>query len=200
MTVTEIFLGASFCAYPVLIGWGWVMVDRSNHASAKLLFWIGPLTIGVSEIMWGFNAETPLVGRVITSFIFGGILLTGLTESLRWVANEVSAQTHNQTQVSADSEVTVSDNAKSKPSDVVGAVIVGNGQGGVAADIAVTGTSGQMAPVVGMDIHATGAPGQSVTGLKIIQNGPGTGLRVTVGGNGPAVGVRSTVTSGTPGQ
>jgi hypothetical protein len=74
---------------------------------------------------------------------------------------------------------------------VIGGSVVGNG--GVGADISVTGSAGQP-PRVGWGIQAQGAPGQSVTGLQVIQNGPGTGMRVTVGGDGPATGVSVTVT------
>jgi hypothetical protein len=75
---------------------------------------------------------------------------------------------------------------------VIGKSIVNSG-GGVGADISVIG-SGQE-PKTGLDIRADGAPGQSVTGLQVIQNGPGTGMRITVGGDGPATGVRVTVGS-----
>ncbi len=74
---------------------------------------------------------------------------------------------------------------------MIGQSIVNSG-GGVGADISVIGSAGQE-PKTGLDIHADGAPGQSVTGLRIIQNGTGTGMRVTVGGDGPATGVRVTV-------
>jgi hypothetical protein len=80
----------------------------------------------------------------------------------------------------------------SDPNHLVGATIIGNGQG-TAADVTVMGSPGQTSPAVGMDISAIGRPGQSVTGLNVIQNGPGTGMHVTVGGNGPAVGVRVSV-------
>lgn len=75
---------------------------------------------------------------------------------------------------------------------VVGAEIVGNNQRGAAAEVISNGLPGQ--PSIGLDVSATGAPGQSVTGLRVIQNGPGTGLRVIQ--NGPGIGVRSTVTVG----
>ena len=75
---------------------------------------------------------------------------------------------------------------------VVGASIVNNG--GLGGDVSVTGVAGQP-PRVGWDVQAQGAPGQSVTGLQVIQSGPGTGLRVSVGGDGPATGVRVGVTA-----
>jgi hypothetical protein len=78
------------------------------------------------------------------------------------------------------------------PNHLVGATIIGNGQG-PAADVTVMGSPGRTSPAVGMDINVAGKPGQSATGLNVIQNGPGTGMRVTVGGNGPAVGVRVSV-------
>lgn len=74
----------------------------------------------------------------------------------------------------------------------VGSEIIGNGQGGPAAEIISNGTPGH--PSVGMDVTTTGTPGQSVTGVRVIQNGPGTGLRVIQ--NGPGVGLRSTVIVG----
>ena len=66
---------------------------------------------------------------------------------------------------------------------VVGGSVVSNG--GVGADISVNGAAGQPAPI-GWDIQAAGRPGQSVTGLQVIQSGPGTGMRINVGGDGPA--------------
>jgi len=78
------------------------------------------------------------------------------------------------------------------PNSVVGATIIGNGQGGPAASISAFGSPGQP-PAVGASINATGCPGQSVTGLRVIQTGSGTGLNVTVGGNGPATGLNVTV-------
>lgn len=74
---------------------------------------------------------------------------------------------------------------------VVGASIVSNG--GTGADIYVNGVAGQPAPV-GWDVQASGRASQSTTGLQVIQNGPGTGMRITVGGDGPATGVRVNVT------
>src|SRR5271168_2028488 len=61
---------------------------------------------------------------------------------------------------------------------VIGARVINNG--GAGADISVTGAAGQP-PRVGWNIQAAGSPGQSVTGLQVMQNGPGTGMRVTVG-------------------
>jgi hypothetical protein len=85
-----------------------------------------------------------------------------------------------------------------KDNSITGMTIQGNHQGGAAAEVNVTGSANQAKPPVGLDINVVGAPGQSVTGLRVIQNGPGTGLKVTVGGDGPATGVRVTV--GTPQQ
>jgi hypothetical protein len=75
---------------------------------------------------------------------------------------------------------------------ITGAEIIGNNQGGPAAEIQSNGTVGN--PSVGADITANGQPGQSVTGLRVIQSGPGTGLRVIQ--NGPGVGMRVTVGQG----
>jgi len=76
---------------------------------------------------------------------------------------------------------------------VTGLSIVGNGQGGPAAEI-ISGGGTQSAPSVGMDLNTVAKPGQSVTGVGVIQKGPGTGLRVIQ--TGPGVGLRSTATVG----
>jgi hypothetical protein len=92
---------------------------------------------------------------------------------------------------------TTTASAKSPPfsnGSVTGHEIIGNGQGGAAEEIISNGLPGQ--PSVGADISVTGQPGQNVTGLQVIQTGPGIGLRVIQ--NGPGVGLRSTVTVGTP--
>lgn len=81
----------------------------------------------------------------------------------------------------------------SSDNSVTGMTVEGNGQGSAAADVSVTGSTNQSVPPVGLDVNAVGAPGQSVTGLKIIQRGPGTGLKITVGGDGSATGARVTV-------
>jgi hypothetical protein len=73
------------------------------------------------------------------------------------------------------------------PNGVTGMTIIGNG--GPGAVINSYGLPGQ--PSIGADISAYGAPGQSVTGLRVIQTGPGTGLKVIQ--NGPGVGLRVTV-------
>lgn len=59
------------------------------------------------------------------------------------------------------------------PNAVTGAEITGNNQGSPAMNLNVTGAPGQT--TVGKDIRAMGCPGQNVMGLRVIQNGPGTG-------------------------
>jgi hypothetical protein len=67
-----------------------------------------------------------------------------------------------------------------------GGTVIQNNNGGIGADISVTGSQ-TGAPTVGLDTN----------GLTVIQNGPGIGMRVIVnGGNGPTTGVRSIVTPG----
>ena len=65
------------------------------------------------------------------------------------------------------------------------ATVIENSNGGVGADITVQGTPGEMRPRVGLETN----------GLIVRQNGPGTGLRVVVGGSGEGslTGVRSIV-------
>jgi hypothetical protein len=63
--------------------------------------------------------------------------------------------------------------------------VIQNSGGGTGADISVQGAPGATTPNVGLDTN----------GLRVIQTGPGTGMKVEVGGNGPAEGVRSTVTT-----
>ena len=79
---------------------------------------------------------------------------------------------------------------------VIGKAIIGNNQGGVAASFSATGSPGQTTPVIGGESNVKACPGQNAVGTLIIQNGPGTGMKVTAGGNGPAIGYRSTVTVG----
>jgi hypothetical protein len=67
------------------------------------------------------------------------------------------------------------------------AMTIDNQGGGVGAEVNVTGRAGQP-PTVGLDIATPGG-----TGLVANQNGPGTGLKITVGGDGPAIGARVTV-------
>jgi hypothetical protein len=90
---------------------------------------------------------------------------------------------------SAKAQTQMEQPMSNKDNSVTGMTIEGNRQGGTAAEVNVTGSVNQPAPV-GLEINAVGAPGQSVTGMRVIQNGPGTGLKVTVGGDGPATGVR----------
>jgi hypothetical protein len=66
------------------------------------------------------------------------------------------------------------------------ATVIENSGGGTGADISVSGTPGARTPNVGL----------STNGLRVIQNGTGTGMKLTVGGNGPVIGVRSIVTNG----
>ena len=84
----------------------------------------------------------------------------------------------------------------SDPAPPVTGMTVSNSNGGTGADVRVSGSAEQAEPSVGLDVGATAKPGQSVTGLRIIQTGPGTGMRITVGGNGPAVGARVNVGTG----
>lgn len=69
---------------------------------------------------------------------------------------------------------------------IVGHTIEGRGQGGVAEEIVSNGSP--KGPTTGAEINVHGLPGQSLTGVKVIQSGPGTGLRVIQ--NGPGTGMR----------
>lgn len=80
---------------------------------------------------------------------------------------------------------------KPEAGSVTGVSIVGNSQGGVAAEIIGNGQHGAAS-----EIDANGYPGQSVTGLSVTQIGPGTGLRVVQ--TGPGTGLRITATSKAP--
>jgi hypothetical protein len=71
---------------------------------------------------------------------------------------------------------------------------IANSGGGTGADITALGSAGSSVPVIGKDIQMNLCSGQSATGVSVIQNGPGTGMKVTVGGDGPATGVRSAIT------
>jgi hypothetical protein len=108
-------------------------------------------------------------GKITVAAIAGMLLFVALPEAGRWVNGGALAQQ-------------MLNGLYGNSNAVTGATIVGNGQGGTAANVTTTGTPGQT--TVGADINATGCAGQNVTGLRVIQNGPGTGLNVTVNGNG----------------
>lgn len=84
------------------------------------------------------------------------------------------------------------------PPAVVGYEVIGNQQGGVADEVTSQGGPNS----VGRDITVCGKPGQSVTGMRVIQSGPGSGTGERVVQMGPGTGVKITVYSGgcPPGQ
>jgi hypothetical protein len=90
---TDLLLGAGWCAYPVLVGWGWIVINRANYIGARICFWSASIILGATTVMWGMSSETSLAGRATVAFLCGGLLLTGLSESLRWVTKEALAQT-----------------------------------------------------------------------------------------------------------
>jgi hypothetical protein len=151
------------------------------------LFW-GILPFGIAALIFSATGDKAVIlqnwllgaiGAAIgaTAFVYGGYV----------VRDKLSAQAQ-----------TVSDKVAqvlpgTSANEVVGTTIQGDGRGGTGADVSVTGSPNQATPPVGMDVTAIGRPDQSVTGMRIIQNGPGTGMRVTVGSDGPATGVRVTV-------
>lgn len=77
---------------------------------------------------------------------------------------------------------------------LVGAEYTGKDQGGPVGDIRSTGTP--EGPSLGADIVVNAQPGQSATGVRVHQSGPGTGLRVVQ--SGPGTGMRVTVGTDKP--
>lgn len=156
----------------------WRAVHRKAVIAGHLL---GFLLLGVGAYVLLLVAIPPEWGSSLgpkISIVIGAILLVG---GIIWqFASSSGAQTTA---------------PKFENNSVTGMTIQGNSQGDPAAEFSATGSHNQAAPPVGLDINAVGGPGQSVTGLRIIQNGPGTGLKVTVGGSGPATGVRVNVES-----
>jgi hypothetical protein len=68
------------------------------------------------------------------------------------------------------------------PTEPPGSTVIENSGGGIGAEISAQGTPGSSVPIVGLETN----------GLHIKQSGPGTGMKVEVGGNGgSAIGVRS---------
>ena len=140
-----------------------------GHASGFCLIGIGlyMLFLGIIPPSWGLSMwpKVSMIAGVI--FFIGGAIWQFTSAGI--------AQTSN-----------------NDPNHVTGLNIVGNSQGGVAAEIVSNGLPGQ--PSVGADIRTVVGPGQSVTGVNVTQTGPGTGLRVIQ--TGPGVGLRSTVIVG----
>ena len=167
------------------------MHDTSYEVTELLWYTFGALFLVGGAFLWiSMENQVMIQQRIVLGVIgaiFGALTVLSIGEMVRPFgvkAQSVSNQTYKD-----ESTPMVTDN---DPNSVTGTTIIGNNQGGAAAEVLSSGSPGQ--PSVGMDITASGTPGQNVTGLKVIQNGPGTGLKVIQ--NGPGVGVRSTVIVG----
>jgi len=73
-------------------------------------------------------------------------------------------------------------NPQPAPNSITGWQIIGNQPGATAASINSTGISGS--PSNGAVVNVKPQPGQSATGVSIIQNTPGTGLIINQSGPG----------------
>ncbi len=176
--------GASAIFYG--IGGAIMLVPSIEHQkSAKAAFLIAGTLFWITGLIWGAsNGDAQMITRYIVVGIVGAAsaIITLWAITLTGNAQTSNHQTYMGPTMSNDEN------------RVVGAEIIGNHQGGAAAEINSTGTA--LSPSVGADVSVQGQPGQSVTGLRVIQNGPGTGLRINQ--TGPGVGLRVTVGSGTP--
>jgi len=147
---------------------------------------IGAVVIAGTWIMSSYVAGQPLWSRIVFGLLFWGVLGVSLNEVFMRVGDA-------QTIVPSTPPNIGGPPLANSPDHVTGMSIIGNGQGGPAAEVSVTGTQNQRSPPVGLDVNAVAGPGQSATGLSVTQTGPGTGLKVTVGGDGPSTGARVTV-------
>jgi hypothetical protein len=167
------------------------MQDTSHELAGLLWYTPGALFLVGGGLLWiSMESEVMIQQRFVLGVvggIFGALAIISIGEMVR--PSGVKAQSApNQTYKNEATPMATENDLN----NVTGTTIIGNNQGGAAAEVLSSGSPRQ--PSVGMDITASGAPGQNVTGLKVIQNGPGTGLRVIQ--NGPGVGVRSTVIVG----
>ena len=159
-------------------------IANLGHAFGVVLIWIGlyMLFLGIIPPSWGLSMwpKVSMIAGVI--FFIGGAIwhFTSAGTAQTSVANPGISAGEMPMPLNND------------PSHVTGMTIVGDGQGGAAAEISSKGLPGQ--PSTGADIRTIIGPGQSGTGLSVTQTGPGTGLRVIQ--TGPGVGLRSTVTVG----
>lgn len=154
--------------------------DKGNGKSAAqwLFFSSLPLAafvllwaIGGDAQMWQKNAALGLIGAFVgaSGFVFAGYALGQNAGSGSSPPGGAGPSTGT--------------------GEIVGHTIIGNGQGGAAEEIISNGSPGQ--PSTGADINIRAHPGQSVTGMRVIQNGSGTGLRVIQ--SGPGTGIKITI-------
>lgn len=147
----------------------------------------------VGIFIFGFGIYLGLIGLLPVnaglshmpkiSMILGVILLAG---GFVWQIASGNAQ------MTSDPTKTLSEEP------IIGTDIERKSQGGAAAGIDVRGSKDQAGPSVGLDTSVQVLPGRSGIGTRVIQSGPGTGLKISVGGDGPATGMRSRVISGEP--
>jgi hypothetical protein len=152
----------------------WRAMHRKLVSAGRAL---GLVLLGIGAYMLALVVIPPEWGLTMwpkISIVVGTVLLAG---GLIW-------------QFASPSGAQVMPN-NSDPNHITGMKIEGNSQGGAAAEI-IGGAGANPAA----DINVTAGPGQSATGLHVIQTGPGTGLRVIQ--NGPGTGLRVGVTVGKP--
>lgn len=146
-------------------------VQWAVPAMPKSIGWSGTIA-GVVVMMAEFveRSMRPPLGSVVL-FLLAAVCLGG---SIHLYLNR-----------SAKAQTSMPD--KTTTNQVTGAKIEGNNQGGAAAEIVNSGGG------TGANIDVTGAPGQSVTGLRVQQTGPGTGLKVIQSGPGTGLSVKTTI-------
>jgi hypothetical protein len=161
---------------------------RATSPLAQLIWYtIGVFFLSGASLLW-ISLEDRIMyqHRIVVGTlgaILGGLAMLSLAEWIR------PADAKAQMQMPAPAPAPSSGpNTGAKQTDITGITIEGNSQGGAAAKIRSNGTPNN--PSTGGDINVTGAPGQSITGLHVIQSRPGTGLSVIQ--SGPGTGLKVT--------
>lgn len=146
----------------------------SSRFSELLWYSVGAFVLAGASLVWiSLENEIMIQHRIVLGVIgaiLGSLVMLSIAE---WIhPMEAKAQTPGGMSTPTAKGVNK------------GKTVIDSSGGGTGADISVTGTPGATVPTVGLETN----------GLRVTQTGPGTGLKVTVGGDGPAIGVRSTVT------
>jgi len=155
------------CGILCSVGGGLMIATSNEHRqAARVAFVAAGVLFWMTGVIWGINSmESSMSIRFIVSGLVGAVSAIFTV----WM-------------------FTLSSNAQTPPAPPSSSngspqTVIQNGGGGIGMDLTVSGTPGSPTPTVGLQTN----------GLQVIQNGHGTGMKVTVGGNGPAIGVQSTV-------
>jgi hypothetical protein len=121
MVFAEALFAAACVAYPLLIGWAWVVIGRGDHGVASKCFWFGTLWLAGATVMLGATVDWPVLPRLVFVGVIGAGLLIGLTESLRWARGEAQAPSANDL-LARQGKPTMSDKPSTPPTPAIGTV------------------------------------------------------------------------------